>query len=301
MDSNSISLTIDIEDWYHIPSVCGSPFSVYRTTNEFYQECNYDYDYLSKPTEKILNLLDEFNVRATFFIVANIVYKYPGLIESIAERNHEIACHGLDHTCIIHPKTKGIIIDSIDFRSRTLKAKKILEGIYNKKISGYRAPNALISGWMLDILEEIGFKYDSSVSLNSLYNKTDSPLLGVSSLPYYPQKGSLNNGISLKRNIIEFPWPYYDMGIKIPTAGGPALRLLGANIVLKGLKQSIKRGHTIFYFHPIDISNSKFPRIGNGRPLYWLIKGDIVERRIRYILKNLIDVKKCCLEDLACD
>ncbi len=38
---------------------------------------------------------------------------------------------------------------------------------------------------MLDSLEKIGFKYDSSVCVNSLYNMTDSSLEGVSSYPYY--------------------------------------------------------------------------------------------------------------------
>ena len=58
-----------------------------------------------------------------------------------------------------------------EFEQRTFSAKKILE-----KYIGYRAPNALIGGWMVDSLEQIGFRYDSSVSVNSLYNKTDSDL-----------------------------------------------------------------------------------------------------------------------------
>ena len=73
------------------------------------------------------------------------------------------------------------------------------------------------------------------------------------------------------------------------------LRFLGAHMMLKGLKQSLKRGNTVFYFHPIDISHEKFPQIGKGRPMYWAIKGNIVENRIEYILSNLKDVKLDCL------
>jgi hypothetical protein len=160
---------------------------------------------------------------------------------------------------------------------------------------GYRAPNAFVSGWMLDSLESIGFKYDSSVSVNSLYNKTDSSLKTVSSFPYYPLEKGLEAGDD--RNFIEFPWAYYQNIIKIPASGGPILRFLGAPLVLNGLIQSLKRGHTIFYFLPIDISCAKFPSVGNNRPFYWCMKGKLVERRIRHILKALNDVKKVCLRD----
>jgi hypothetical protein len=140
---------------------------------------------------------------------------------------------------------------------------------------------------MLDSLEDLGFLYDSSVSVNSLYNKTDSPLSGVTTCPYYPRRRSLEPS-SETRGIVEFPFAYYDAGIKIPTSGGPMLRFLGGGLILQGLQQSLERGTTIFYFHPIDISPVEFPRIGKGRPLYWLIKGKIVEDRIRYILKKII-------------
>ena len=57
----------------------------------------------------------------------------------------------------------------------------------------YRAPGAFISGWMIDLLEELGFKYDSSVSVNSIYNKTDIKPKNVTTVPYYPRKGSLSS------------------------------------------------------------------------------------------------------------
>jgi len=57
------------------------------------------------------------------------------------------------------------------------------------------------------------------------------------------------------------------------------LRFFGAHVVLNGLKQSLKRGDTVFYFHPIDISSERFPSICKGRPLYWMIKGRVVEKK----------------------
>jgi hypothetical protein len=182
-----------------------------------------------------------------------------------------------------------------EFEQRTLLAKKMLEKISGEKVVGYRAPSAFIGGWMLDSLENIGFKYDSSVSVNSLYNKTDSSLKTVSSFPYYPLKNGLEIGDS--RGFVEFPWAYYQNILRIPSSGGPILRFLGAPLVLNGLIQSLNRGHTIFYFHPLDISCTRFPSIGNNRPFYWCMKGKLVENRIRHILKSLDSVKKICLKD----
>jgi peptidoglycan/xylan/chitin deacetylase (PgdA/CDA1 family) len=294
---NTLSITIDIEDWYHIPSVTGSPFSVYKDVDEFFKKWKGRYDYLSEPTKRVLDMLDEFDIKATFFVVADVVEHYPGLVESIVERGHEIGCHGLHHACKIDPKTKKPLMCVKDFEERTLKAKEMLERVCKEAVIGYRAPNALISGWMFDSLEKIGFKYDSSISVNALYNKSDSSLEGVSSHPYYPKRKGLEIG---EEKFVEFPWAYWNIfgfNFKIPTSGGPMLRFLGAHVILKGLKQSLQRGHTEFYFHPIDISEEKFPEVGKGRPLYWIVKGKVVEKRIRYILKNLRDINKVCLRD----
>ena len=61
---NTLSITVDIEDWYHIPSVTGSLFAVYKDVEEFFDKWNGRYDYLSlrKPTKRVLDLLDEFDI-----------------------------------------------------------------------------------------------------------------------------------------------------------------------------------------------------------------------------------------------
>ena len=286
-DGSSASLTVDIEDWYHIPSVCGSTFSVFKDVEEFFKKWEGRYDYLSSNVEKVLRILDQYKIPATFFIVADVIEHYPGLVESIVDRGHEIACHGLHHSCVIDSRTKRPLLPPDAFREATEKAKRDLEKISGEKVVGYRAPNALIAGWMIDHLEELGFEYDSSVSVNSLYNKSDSALTDVSSAPYHPKHNDLEP--TEYRDFMEFPWPYYDVGLKIPTGGGPMLRFLGAHVILRGIRQSLRRGHTVFYFHCIDISDEPFPNIGNRRPFYWMIKGELVENRIISIIKELKD------------
>jgi peptidoglycan/xylan/chitin deacetylase (PgdA/CDA1 family) len=252
-----LAITVDVEDWYHQPWITGAPFSKFKDVEEFFSQWTEHYDYLSEPTIRTLDLLDELNTKATFFIVADVVDYCPGLVQQIVDRGHEIACHGLHHACKIHPRTKEPLMSIEEFEARTLQAKKILEEVSGKEVIGHRAPNACISGWMLDSLDKLGFRYDSSISANSFYNKTDSPHKSVTSTPYYPRRGSVEPGD--ERRILEIPWPYFEFGLRFPTAGGPLLRLLGAKYITLGLKQSLKRGDTFFYFHPIDISKEKLP------------------------------------------
>ncbi|MGA8855703.1 MAG: polysaccharide deacetylase family protein, partial [Candidatus Bathyarchaeia archaeon] len=170
MQNHSLSVTVDLEDWYHVPSLIDPAISGNVSVEQFLSKWDRRYDYLTAPTHRVLDLLDEFNVRATFFIVADILLNYQGLAEAIAERGHEIACHGLHHYCKLHPNTKRPTVSAAEFRLMTLEAKRALEDACHVQVVGYRAPNAYVAGWMLDALEEMKFKYDSSVSANSLYN-----------------------------------------------------------------------------------------------------------------------------------
>ncbi len=295
MKQNRVALTIDIEDWYHLPAITGAQKSKYKDVPAFFENWSSRYDYLSEPTRKVLSLLKELNLKATFFIVADIVDKYPGLVENIVADGHEIACHGLHHACKIDSKTKQPLMSKTEFRERTIEAREILERVSRQKVIGYRAPNAYIAGWMIDILEEIGFKYDSSVSVNSIYNKSDCSLEGVSSIPYYPEPGSLKQG-NMARSIVEIPWPFFSLVLKFPAGGGPLLRFFGTRYISLGIRESLKRGNTLFYFHPLDIIEELFPIYSFIDKLFWGIKGPGVEKKIYRILFDVKDLAVTCLQ-----
>jgi len=298
-EESKLAVSVDVEDWYHVPAVSGAPFSPYDSALEFLESWDGEYDYLTDATYRTLNLFDEIGIKATFFVVADVVENYPGLVEEIADRGHEIECHGLHHECAIHPETKAARFTREEYRERIAEAKRILEDASGQEITGFRAPNAYVGGWMLDVLEDLGFEYDSSVARSSLYNKTDANLDGVGTTPYTPARGSLVPGD--EQRILEFPWPYYDLNVaKLPSGGGPVIRLLGYHIVERGIQQSLQRGHTIFYFHPIDIARESFPREGNlkKRPAYWLGKGKTAERRIKKVLTNRTERQRTTCSEL---
>ena len=115
---------------------------------------------------------------------------------------------------------------------------------------------------------------------NNLLNKTDFQIRSISSKPYLPVSNA---------DFYEFPLAYLEiLGFKIPASGGPWLRFLNARIMLKGILQSLSRGDTVFYLHPIDLSIVPFPNLGNKRPFYWTIKGKIIEKRLIFIINELL-------------
>lgn len=285
---NKVAISIDIEDWYHGPAVIGSNFSKYKTIDDFAKENDFEFHKLNKYIQRILEILKIHNVKATFFIVGDLAKRYPEIVKTIIRDNHEIGCHGMYHYSKYDPVKNEMRYSASEFKKMTLESKNILEEQAGQEITGYRAPGAYVCGEMLDILEDCGFAYDSSVCVNSIYKKSGGSLKGVDTRPYTPKRGSLEKeNENSERTILEFPWAYYNFfNLKFPTAGGPFLRFFGSYYISKGIKQSLKRGHTGFYSHAIDISEEKFPQLGKHRPLYFLIKGKMVERKLIRLIKK---------------
>jgi len=57
-------------------------------------------------TEKILDILKEKNVKATFFVLGNNVKKYPQILKRMAAEGHLIGNHGLDHSKLLFLKSR---------------------------------------------------------------------------------------------------------------------------------------------------------------------------------------------------
>lgn len=281
--SNRVIVSVDVEDWYHGPTVI-SPKDPSKTLESFLAGTG-DVERAYRYINSCLDLLAAHDIKATFFWVAEYARRFEGLIKEVVAQGHEVACHGLCHYSKLDTATRHNVFSEEEFAARTREAKEILENLSGQQVIGYRAPNAYVSGMMIDVLEDLGFRYDSSVSVNSLYNKTDGELRGVGTAPYYPRRGGLDRGEE-KRRIVEFPWPYLDlMGFKVQSAGGPFLRLFGTPLIGAGIRQSLRRGHTAFYFHPIDICNEPIPlEFDFRRPLLWMVKGNVVKRRIARLL-----------------
>ena len=104
---------------------------------------------------KILELLDEFGIKSTFFVTGDVAEKHPKLVRKISKK-HEIGCHGYHHESL----------DEINGeKKRALKkSKELLEGIIHGKVFGFRAPCLQVCNELYHVLRDLGFEYDSSIA-----------------------------------------------------------------------------------------------------------------------------------------
>lgn len=222
------ALCIDVEEWYQTILFNRNSLSDTEITD------------LPENVYGILSLLDQYNTKATFFIVGLLAKKYPGLIKTISKSGHEIASHGYLHTSLYSMSRKEF--------SRDLDASlDILNKFSQVKIIGYRAPTWSIrmdAGWVIDILRLKGFRYDSSIYPLS------TNLMRCIKLKIYPY--------TLDKDLIEFPPSVFRfMGYNFPFAGGMFLRFLPFCLIERKIKYINSRGYpAMVYFHPWEFANN---------------------------------------------
>ncbi len=103
---------------------------------------------------RILDLLDELDIKATFFTPGWTVDQFTESCEDIVARGHEMGAHGY-----LHEKLGELSLESE--RSVFMKALDSFEKI-GVKPTGFRAPYWLISDRTLKLVQELGFTYDSN-------------------------------------------------------------------------------------------------------------------------------------------
>jgi peptidoglycan/xylan/chitin deacetylase (PgdA/CDA1 family) len=295
MQKNKIALSFDVEDWFHTPAISGSSFAKYPTIEDFFADWKGKIDCLSDGFNSLIKLLDKYDIKATFFIVADVIERYPHIVTELKKRNHEIQCHSLHHVSAIDSKTKKDYQTKELWEKELVEAKQIIEKTFNTTIYGYRAPGAYFANWMVEILERNGFKYDSSVAYNSVYNKTNVLLKDIPTFPYQLNSVDLSNK-NPNSNVIELPWSHFKVSkLILPAAGAFFYRLLGNLYFDRVLNQCLKNGDTMFYMHPLDFSNEKIPLTSNKtRPAYWINMGDTTLHRFeKFLIKYKQNITTC--------
>ena len=106
---------------------------------------------------QLLELFRKEGIQATFFTTGQIAEAYPGLIRQILEQGHELGCHGYSHKCFDR-------MDLKEARAEIRAAKTILEQLH-RPIESFRAPNLRFPPEYIGLLEEQGFRIDSSLAL----------------------------------------------------------------------------------------------------------------------------------------
>ncbi|MDD3533921.1 MAG: polysaccharide deacetylase family protein [Candidatus Cloacimonetes bacterium] len=243
---------------------------------------------MSDETERIVRILDYHGVKATFFIVADIVDKYPRIVKILKNSPHEIASHSLTHQSSINSNSGEPLKPINQWINDQINAKQIIENCFDREIVGFRAPNGYMSGWMLRPLYDMGFRYDSSLAFNSVYNKTNVILKDNPSSPYFLNSKTLGSQ-EPDTKLVELPFSSYRFLGKflLPAGGAFFFRLLGYHYFKMALDQSLRNADSMFYLHALDISTKKIPVTNlRNRPAYWLNKGIRTERGLVKMLKR---------------
>ncbi|MEU6643379.1 polysaccharide deacetylase [Saccharomonospora sp. NPDC046836] len=105
---------------------------------------------------RILRLLTEFDVQASFFVPAVSALLHPAEIEAYVAAGHEIAAHGWIHE-------RNTLLSPADELDLTARACDTLERLSGTRPVGIRTPSWDFSESTLDIIRQLGLRYDSSL------------------------------------------------------------------------------------------------------------------------------------------
>ena len=230
------ALTIDVEDYFQV-----SAFAPYIRRDEWdARECR-----IERNVGRILELLGQRGIKATFFTLGWIAERYPQLVRDIVAGGHELASHGFGHE-------RATDLSESAFTQDVQRAKMLLEDLAGLPVLGYRAPSFSIGTgnlWAFDVLARAGYRYSSSIYpiRHDHYGMPDSPRFAY----------------KLTSGLLEIPITTLRMGNRnLPSSGGGYFRLLPYALTRWMLRQVNQqdRESAIFYFHPWEIDPGQ-PRV----------------------------------------
>lgn len=99
----------------------------------------------------ILDLLSQFKVSATFFLVGKRLEKYYQIAHEMVDAGHEIGNHTFSHS-LFYLSTKKRIRDEI------VRTDKLLRNINGAEPKFFRPPAGFFSKRVLDIVDQLGYK-----------------------------------------------------------------------------------------------------------------------------------------------
>ena len=186
-------------------------------------------------TYKILDFLGDREIKGTFFVLGELAERHPELIRTIHQQGHEIGFHTYAHVPLTRENPER-------FREQTRRSKAFLEDLTGAEVIGFRAPIfSLTPGtlWALPILEELGFRYTSSVL------PLRHPLYGFPGAPQHPFRW--------KDSLVELPVPVARVGpLLMPFLGGVYMRYLPDFLLVRLLRDRNAGTGLWTYCHPYD-------------------------------------------------
>ena len=258
------AITIDVEEWFHV-----SRFRKHIDPTEWASMESR----VIPSVARVLQILSDYNVRATFFILAWVAERHPNLVKMIEDKGHDIGTHGYAHQLVYDLEPK-------EFAQDLNKSLKILRDIATTPVDSYRAPSFSInqkSLWAFQILKDHDVHIDSSFFpvKHDLYGGVKSPR----EFFYVPVNGS--------GHVLECPLATRQVADRaFPIAGGGYLRMFPLWFLESSIKVINKAGRpAVIYFHPWEIDQFQ-PRVSAKMMDRFLHYNNIdqTERKLRSLL-----------------
>ncbi len=198
--------------------------------------------------DEYMKILDKHNIKSTLFTVGTLAPQIADRLKKNLENGHRLALHG--HTHVAPMDVKKEI-----FRAEVGRAKKLLEEIFKTDVEGFRAPFFSLDNARLDILKELGFRYDSSRLNFSKARHTvelDMKDFNRISRNLFHNDGFFEFGLS-KGKVF---------GKRFSISGGGYVRISNWTFVKTLIKMYLgKNDYYVFYLHPFELTRQEIPRI----------------------------------------
>lgn len=258
------ALTIDVEDYFQVSAM--APYIARSRWDDC--ECRVEAN-----VDRILGLLAQAQVQATFFTLGWIAERYPAMVRRMVGAGHELASHGYGHE-------RASDLTPQAFRADITRAKAMLEDIGAVPVRGYRAPSFSIgagNAWAFEQLADTGHAYSSSVYpiRHDHYGMPDAPRFAH----------RRENGL------LEIPPTTLRLGGRnLPSSGGGYFRLL-PYAVSRWMLRRVNQGEhqsAVFYFHPweIDPGQPRVPGIDAKTRFRHYLNLDRMEGRLERLLAD---------------
>jgi polysaccharide deacetylase family protein (PEP-CTERM system associated) len=220
------ALTVDVEDWYQSCIDYDAPITERVVRN----------------VERVLAVLDECAVKATFFVQGLVAETFPKLVESIVAEGHEVQSHGYSHRPLFAMNESAL-------REEVERGRETVEAASGTQVTSFRAQDFSIverNLWALDVIADIGFTVDSSIF------PMRARRYGIKGWDPSPRLVPLSDG----RTLLEVPVAVLGSGrLRLPVAGGGYVRVLPFSVLDRSLRSIGAAGRpAVVYCHPYEFN-----------------------------------------------
>ena len=257
-------LTVALEDYFQV-----TPLQSVISQDRWYRFERR----LEASTRRTLDLLDLCGARATFFVLGWVADAAPELVREVAERGHEIAAKGYQHSDL--RASPGL------FEEDAIRAREALERATGRAVLGYRLAQARLRPrdlWILEILSRAGYRYDSSMRL-LLREYAHEPWR------QFAHRTKVGDG-----EFLEVPLSSVRlMGLGVPVAGGNYWRQFPPALIRQAVARWDRNCDAPFvmYFHTWELDPDQ-PRI-NGISLRQQIRQYRNLRRMPSLVRSYLE------------